>query len=202
MIEEAKLCNIQTFAFSEHRWKVGEHGCQISVKAGCENWSVLASVHETGGPTIRGVGIALSPTLSRAWKSADQVFVGGGQRVMRTCLKMPGAGPGADAGQPRWYRFISAIVVYAPTYQCSDEDKYECWQQLGDALALVPANDFLVLLGDMNAHVGVADPDIAARDAGLWKGVSGPCGIPQPGYMGRRTQTTCGCWTSGRCGRS
>ena len=29
--------------------------------------------------------------------------------------------------------------------------------QLGDALAQVPANDFLVMLGDMNARVGVPE---------------------------------------------
>lgn len=49
---------------------------------------------------------------------------------------------------------ISLINVHAPTEDKADEEKEEFYQELTNAIRLIPSNDIKMVLGDMNAKVG------------------------------------------------
>jgi len=52
-------------------------------------------------------------------------------------------------------------------------------EQLQDALDAIPNSDFLVIVGDFNARVGVIDPQ-----DNLWRGVVGRYGIKERNLAG------------------
>ena len=49
---------------------------------------------------------------------------------------------------------INVLSVYMPQTGCTDEDKDNLWKKLDEVLQSIPANEKVILAGDMNGHVG------------------------------------------------
>ena len=49
---------------------------------------------------------------------------------------------------------LNVLSVYTPQRGCTDEDKDIFWKKLDEVLQSIPANEKLILAGDMNGHVG------------------------------------------------
>ncbi|KAL8624146.1 hypothetical protein ACOMHN_020196 [Nucella lapillus] len=50
--------------------------------------------------------------------------------------------------------YATMISVYAPTMTNQDENKEAFYQQLDEVVRRVPADDKLIILGDLNARIG------------------------------------------------
>ena len=57
---------------------------------------------------------------------------------------------------------MNVLSMYTPQTGCTDEDKDTFWKKLDDILNSIPANERMILAGDMNGHVG-ADRSGVAR---------------------------------------
>jgi len=66
---------------------------------------------------------------------------------------------------------LTIICAYAPTAKAPTSVKSRFLEQLQDG---IPSSDFLVLVGDFNARVGVFNPQ-----DDLWHGVVGKFGIEE-----------------------
>uniref|UniRef100_A0A914XAH1 Endonuclease/exonuclease/phosphatase domain-containing protein n=1 Tax=Plectus sambesii TaxID=2011161 RepID=A0A914XAH1_9BILA len=51
---------------------------------------------------------------------------------------------------------VNIVSAYAPQGGCSSEDKADFWQLLDGVMQSVPAQEQVLVLGDLNGHLGVA----------------------------------------------
>ena len=51
-------------------------------------------------------------------------------------------------------RKMNVLSAYTPQTGCTDEDKDTFWKKLDEVLQSIPANEKVILAGDMNGHVG------------------------------------------------
>ena len=58
--------------------------------------------------------------------------------------------------------FFSVLSCYAPTFRCAESEKEQFYEDLGAMLDKVSPRDELIILGDFNARVGVADAEVEA----------------------------------------
>ncbi len=49
---------------------------------------------------------------------------------------------------------MNVLSVYTPLTGCADEQKENIWEKLDEVLQSIPANEKVILAGDMNGHVG------------------------------------------------
>ena len=63
---------------------------------------------------------------------------------------------------------MNVLSVYTPQKGCTDEEKETLWRKLDEVLQSIPANEKVILAGDMNGHVG-ADRSVVER----WRGGHG-----------------------------
>ena len=49
---------------------------------------------------------------------------------------------------------MNVLSVYTPQTGCTDDDKDNFWKKLDEVLQSIPANEKVILAGDMNGHVG------------------------------------------------
>ena len=79
--------------------------------------AVLFSGLENPAKASQGIRVLLNRYMVKAWKKADELCeYGGGRRMrIRLCIKD---------------RFFSVISCYAPTFQCSEEEKEMFYIQL------------------------------------------------------------------------
>ena len=66
-------------------------------------------------------------------------------------------------------KHLTLVSVYAPTLTSNEEVKAAFYSQLVHVIQITPANDKLIILGDLNARVG--------KDHHLWEGIIGCHGI-------------------------
>ena len=66
-------------------------------------------------------------------------------------------------------RFLSIVSAYAPTMTNEEEVKERFYQDLDKLLLSIPAEDKLIIMGDLNARVG--------QNTGVWKGIIGKQGL-------------------------
>ena len=66
-------------------------------------------------------------------------------------------------------RFLSIVSVYAPTMTNEEDVKERFYQDLDKLLLSIPAEDKLIIIGDVNARVD--------QNGGIWKGIIGKHGV-------------------------
>ena len=149
VISTMKEKNIDLLALSESRWP-GSGSCSVS------SYNILYS--GTPSTHVHGVAIILSPRAKLSWEAAGSVFHPISERILYIRLKSH-------------LSFVSVIAVYAPTNPVSStadsstpSDNF--YHLLQSTLSLVPKNDLLVILGDLNARVGA--------NTTSWHSVIGP----------------------------
>ncbi|KAL8567281.1 hypothetical protein ACOMHN_023324 [Nucella lapillus] len=74
-------------------------------------------------------------------------------------------------------------IVYAPTMTNQDEDKEAFYQQLDEVVRRVPADNKLIILGDVNARIGSKHT--------TWEGIIGQHGIGYENSNGKRLLSLC-----------
>jgi len=121
-----------------------------------------------------GVGIVLNKKATAAWRAAGEEWWAVSSRLVVARFKW------THKSQRRSKElFLSIICVYAPTARAPASVKSRFLEQLQDVLDGVPNTDFLVLVGDFNALVGVLNPE-----DDLWHGVVGKYGIEERNHAG------------------
>lgn len=99
------------------------------------NYQLLYS----GGEAHRhGVGVILTEEMAQRVESVDY----GGERMMMFSIKMEHIG-------------ISIIQVYAPQQGRNEEEKEEFYRKLQEIKNRAPYAERIVIMGDLNGHVGV-----------------------------------------------
>ena len=163
LISSLDKYNVGLAAISEHRWKgQGElqHGGWLFLFCGLTDDSKSAG----------GAGLTLSPEWVKAWGLAGREVVYKSHRLMRARFKKNG-------------RFVTAISVYAPTHQRTQEEKDAFWDGLRELVMSTPNTDLLLILGDFNARVGRG-----GQEASM---VLGPYGPPETNQAGERLVEFC-----------
>ena len=128
---------------------------------------------------MQGAGILLNQEMQEAWRMADCLCEYRGGRLLRIRLRVRG-------------RFFSVLSCYAPTFRCSDQKKDEFYEAFGKMLDKVPLRDELVILGDFNARVGLAERALEAGGDGLSvTEMVGVHGLPERNENGVRLLDFC-----------
>ena len=128
---------------------------------------------------MQGAGILLNQERQEAWRMADCLCEYGAGRLLRIRLRVKG-------------RFFSVLSCYAPTFRCSDQEKDEFYEAFGKMLDKVPLRDELVILGDFNARVGLAERALEAGGDGLSvTEMVGVHGLPERNENGVRLLDFC-----------
>ena len=159
-------------AISEHRWK-GEGTYQVDPE-----WMFLFSGLENPVKASQGVGFLLNRKMVRAWKKADELCEYGAGRLIRIWLCIRG-------------RFFSVTSCYAPTFQCSEEEKEMFYINLGAMMDRVHPKDELIVLGDFNARVGVREEAGGNSDQMTIREAVGRHGLPELNENGVRLLDFC-----------
>ena len=101
-------------------------------------------------------------------------------RIVHARLKLASAGQRLPGGlHCSSDVFVSVVCVYAPTARAPGDMVKRFYDELQDVLNSILSNDFLLMLGDLNAHVGVRD-----RSSELWSDVLGCFGIDDRNQAG------------------
>ena len=127
-----------------------------------------------------GVGILLDGRATSAWKQGGEVWEAVSSRVIMVRLKLLSKGHKSCHGlRTSSQCFLTVICVYAPTAKAPQgiKDKFSC--ELQDVLDRVPPNDVLLVLGDLNARVGVLKPGDVT-----WRGMIGEYGVDERNEAG------------------
>ena len=158
MVWEMKRYATFAAAISETKW-FGNDIYEI------ENYTILHSGRELpkeGEPvaTGEGVGIALSPEATKAWRDGGEQWEPVNSRIVTARMKMKGR------------KHLSIVSVYAPTFRSPQQDKDDFYTELQRVVDQVPEDDILVVMGDWNARVG-------SNQGGddLWDDVRGKHGL-------------------------
>ncbi len=159
---ELKRYDIDIVALSETRFL--EEG-SLTEEGG---YTFLWKGYPQGGPHQHGVGFAIKNELLAR---LPETPVGINERLMT--LRIPLAK----------CRHATLISAYAPTLVANDEVKDIFYQALDAAIAKIPRNEKLILLGDFNARVG--------KDHDVWDGVIGRHGVGRINDNGLRLLTLC-----------
>ena len=108
-------------------------------------------------------------------------------RIVCARLKLASVGQRLAGGLHRSRDvFMSVVCMYAPTV-CAPGVMMKCfYDDLQDLLSGIPPNDLLLMLGDLNAHVGVRD--ISSE---LWSDVLGCFGIDDRNQAGEDLLNFC-----------
>ena len=113
-----------------------------------------------------GVGFAIRTSLLDRVESPSSVS----DRIMRTRVSLAGG------------RHLTLLSIYAPTLQANEQILDSFYGCLRDTIAMTPAADKLILLGDFNARVG--------NDNQTWN-VLGPFGMGKMNSSGLRLLELC-----------
>ena len=159
------------------KYKVSVAGVQETKWFGSDVWTAsgytfLHSGHPLPGnaeiATRReGVGIALDERATQAWKNAGEIWEAISSRIVVARLKWLTQKKQKQSGS----LYVSVVCAYAPTAKAPPALKEKFYTNLQDTIDKIDPTDILVLLGDLNARVGVRNPD-----NGLWEGVIGSHG--------------------------
>ena len=125
------------------------------------------------GPSYIQVGILLDDRATAAWQATGEIWRAVSSRIVHARLKLASAGQRLPGGlHCSSDVFVSVVCVYAPTARAPGDMVKRFYDELQDVLNSILSNDFLLMLGDLNAHVGVRD-----RSSELWSDVLGCFGI-------------------------
>ena len=174
LCDELSTRKVSLCAISEHRWK-GEGTYQVN-----QDWQfVFSGIPENSEKAMYGAGVLLNREMTRAWRDADNFCEFGGGRLLRLRLKLRG-------------RFFSVVSCYAPTFRCADAEKEKFYEDLGSMMDKVCPRDELILLGDFNARVGVADAELeAGSGTPTVREMVGNYGLPERNENGVRLLDFC-----------
>ena len=151
VLRTMKEKRIELLALSESRWtgqgvsKIRAHTIPFIL-----GLSLSMSMH--------GVAFVLSPLARASWEAAGCVFDAVSERIVRIRVKLH-------------LSFATIIAVYAPTNPTTSTSEAmspstEFYSLLQSVIASVPHKDMLIVLGDLNAHIGQSSPH--------WKSIVGP----------------------------
>ncbi|XP_072050011.1 uncharacterized protein [Amphiura filiformis] len=132
----AKLYNHDIVGIQEHR--IVHQDEEIRHQDLYDGYQLVSSSawRNTGGVSIGGVGLLLSPKAKRAFLFCNSVS----PRIL--CMTF--------AGNPR----TTVIVTYCPTNVSEERDAEQHFQLLDRTIRQVPAHNFLIVMGDFNGRVG------------------------------------------------
>ena len=119
-------------------------------------------------PRIHGVGLAISNNIL---KSCTEMPVGHNERLMS--IRIPLAKG----------NYATIVSAYAPTLDANEDVKDKFYDDLQTITQNVPTNDKLIILGDLNARVGM--------DHEIWPGVLGKHGMGRMNHNGLRLLSFC-----------
>lgn len=181
------ICGVQeTKWFGKDVWQAGK-------------WTFLHSgrpLPNDDGDSARrgeGVGLLMNEESTRAWRLAGEQWRAVSSRVMsaRFNLSSARAGESLPAGyrRSRSSLFMTVVNVYAPTAKAPPSVKERFVLDLQTVLNDVPTSDVLVVVGDLNARVGVR---AGGCDSALWPDVAGPFGLGQCNEAGEDLLLLCG----------
>jgi len=124
---EMERSNLSIVGLTEVRWK--ETGDVSSDK--------YRVIHSGGQQSQRGVALILDPKTSQSVSEVECIS----DRLMRVRLR----GTPVD---------VVVIVVYMPTTDYEDEDIEEIYEQVEDEIRKGRGDDYVIVMGDLNAVVG------------------------------------------------
>lgn len=159
--KELKRYRVDIAALSETRFL--DKGEIREVGSG---YTIFWSGRKTGRKS--GVGFAVKTSLIPQLESQPQ---GISDRIMTMRLPL------------EKNMYATLISVYAPTMTNPDENKEAFYQQLDEVIQGVPAEDKLIILGDLNARIGSDDT--------TWTGIIGQHGIGHENSNGKLLLTLC-----------
>ena len=132
-----------------------------------------------------GVGIFLDSMASKAWRQAGEVWKAISSRIVLARLRWTRSS-GEHHGYKRSPINVTVICVYAPTAAAPPGVQSKFRYDLQDTIDAVPRDDFLVLLEDFNARVGVLGP---AKEC--WRGIVGRHGLDERNESGEELLQFC-----------
>ena len=137
----------ETKWFGQDVWNVNEY-------------TLLHSGHtlpDDGEPLIRneGVDIMLDQRATATWKNAGECWKVVSSRIVTARLQIAQRGQRQRSGS-RWTssRYLSLISTYAPMAKAPLGVKAGFIDDLQSTLGSLPAGDIVLVLGDLNAHIG------------------------------------------------
>ena len=141
VVRELNRYSIKVAALQETKWFscatywVGE---SVVIAAG-------RAVPEPGQPLQRGEGVAilLNGSATGAWREAGEQW-----KAWSSCLVTAQLQPGKNKADR-----LHMLSCYAPTRAASRAKKDRFYEDLQQALDVMPSNESYVLLGDFNAHM-------------------------------------------------
>ena len=139
----------ETKWFDKDVW-LAVYGCMF-LHSGCPLYKEDDDAH-------RGVGVRmfLNSVNSEAWRQAGEVWKAISSRIVLAKLHMLNSEHHGDKISPV---NLTVICVYAPTAAAPPGVQSKFRYNIQDTVHAVHQDDLLVLLGDINAGIGVLGPD-------------------------------------------
>ena len=130
--KEMHRYNLRILGLCETRWNgIG----QTRLASGD---TIIYSGQEEDQPHMHGVGLLMTPEAKKSLLSWEPVS----PRIITARFNSKG-------------RKVSIIQCYAPTNAATMEEKEDYYEQLQATLDKVPKRDLKIVMGDMNAKVGI-----------------------------------------------
>ena len=128
-----------------------------------------------------GVSILMNKRATATWRPAGEDWRAVSSRLVVARLKWT-----RSSRRGSKETFLPIFSAYAPTARAPPEVKCRFLEDLQDVVDVVPYSDFLILLGDFNARVGVFN-----HQNNLWRGVVGRYGIEERNHSGENFLQFC-----------
>ena len=125
-----------------------------------------------------GVGMFLNSVTSEAWRQAGEAWKAISSRIVLAKLHMLNSEHHGDKITPV---NLTVICVYAPTVAAPPGVQSKFRYNIQDTIHAVHQDDLLVLLGDINAGIGVLGPDEKC-----WRGVVESHGLNEMNEAGEK----------------
>ena len=152
--------NLDILGLSETRLRNREKSLDLG-----DNYTLIYSGCEQGTAKY-GVAILVGPRLSRSVKSVKLI----NERIMRITLQL-------KRGR------LHILQVYAPQQGLTNQDKDKFYEELQDEVELLPDNENVIIMGDLNGRVGCERTNV--------ENVVGPFGETTRNYDGERLIDWC-----------
>ena len=133
------------------------------------------------------MGIALDKRATAAWKEAGEEWEAVSSRIVTMRMKLARVGQRRPGGtREPGNIFVTVISVHAPTARAQPGIMQKFMDDMQVTINKVSASDVLLLLRDLNAHVGSCE---SGEDP--WRGVRGKYGLGDGNGAGERILEFC-----------
>ena len=134
-----------------------------------------------------GVGILLDGRATAAWRAVGEMWTSVSSCIVTARLKFASAGQRLVGGLRRSsHVYLTVVTVYAPTFRAPGDIAKRFYDELQDTLNHLSSSDLLLVLGDLNARVG-----LRSIDSDVWSSVLGHFGIDDLNQAGEDLLSFC-----------